>query len=106
MNSLFNSLKLYHTHYRAKALAHGVAWSNGRGMPIAIIQKEEKNRDCAEKLRGMKHAARLANVPGCPDVLAVSTYDTKAVHILILSTVAILNLRTSVVFNVKVIYHS
>jgi len=106
MNSLFNSLKLHHTHYRTKALAHGVAWSNERGIPIVIIQKKRKNRDCAEKLRGMKHAARLANVPGCPDMLAVSTYNTKAVHILILSMVAVLNLRTSIVFNVKVIYHS
>ena len=40
-----------------------------------------------------------------PNMLAVSTYDTKAVHILILSTVTVLNLRTSIVFDVKVIYH-
>ena len=51
-----------------------------------IIQKEGKNRDYAEKLRGMMHAARHANFPGCPDMLAVSTYNTKPVHIL--STVA------------------
>jgi hypothetical protein len=105
MDSLFNSVKLYHTLYRAEALAHGVVWLNRHGIPTAIIQKEEKHRDCAEKLQGSTHAARLANVPGCPNMLAVSTYDTKAVHILILSTVAVLNLRTSIVFDVKVIYH-
>jgi hypothetical protein len=86
MDNLFNSVKLYSALYRAEALAHGVARTNGRGIPMAIIQKEEKNRDRAEKLRGTTHAARLANFPGCPDVLAVSTYDTKPVHIL--STVA------------------
>jgi len=86
MDNLFNSVKMYHALYRADALAHGVARTNGRGVPMAIIQKEEKNRDCAEKLRGTTHTARLANFPGCPDILAVSTYDTKSVHIL--STVA------------------
>jgi hypothetical protein len=86
MDNLFNSVKLYHTLYRAEALAHGVARTNGRGIPTAIIQKEEKNRDRAEKLWGTTHAARLANFPGCPNMLAVSPYDTKPVHIL--STVA------------------
>ena len=67
MDSLFNSVKLYHTLYRAEALAHGVVWLNRHGIPTAIIQKEEKHRDCAEKLRGTTHTARLANVPGCPN---------------------------------------
>jgi hypothetical protein len=86
MDNLFNSVKLYHALYRAEALAHGVVRTNGCGVQMAIIQKEEKNRDRAEKLRGTTHAARLANFPGFPDILAVSTYDTKPVHIL--STVA------------------
>jgi len=98
-------MKLHHTLYRAKVLAHGVVRLNRHGIPTAIIQKEEKHRDCAEKLRGRTRAARLANAPGCPKMLAVSTYDTKAVHILILSMVTVLNLRTSIVFDVKVIYH-
>jgi hypothetical protein len=51
-------------------------------VPSTIIQKEEKNKDLAEKLRGTTKAAKLAYNPGCPDVLAVSTYDTKPVHIL------------------------
>jgi hypothetical protein len=45
MDNLFNSVKLYSALYRANALAHGVARTNGRGVPAAIIQKEEKNKD-------------------------------------------------------------
>ncbi len=82
MDNLFNSVKLFEGLYRAKALAHGVARTNGRGVPSTIIQKEEKNKDLAEKLRGTTKAAKLKHNPGCPDVLAVSTYDTKPVHIL------------------------
>ena len=82
MDNLFNSVKLFEGLYRAKALAHGVARTNGRGVPSTIIQKEEKNKDLAEKLRGTTKAAKLNHNPGCPDVLAVSTYDTKPVHIL------------------------
>jgi hypothetical protein len=48
--------------------------------------RRRKNRDCVEKLRETTHTARLANFPGCPDMLAISTYNTKPVHIL--STVA------------------
>ncbi len=80
---LFNSVKLYSALYRAEALAHGVARTNGHGVPAGIIQKEEKNKDCAEKLHGTTKAARLDNLPGCPGMLVlVSTYDTKPVHIL------------------------
>jgi hypothetical protein len=86
MDNLFNSVKLFEGLYRAKALAHGVAQKYGRGLPSTIIQKEEKNKDMAGKLRGTTKAAKLAHNPGCPDVLAVSTYDTKPVHVL--STVA------------------
>ena len=48
--------------------------------------RRRKNRDCVEKLRETTQTARLANFPGCPDMLAISTYNTKPVHIL--STVA------------------
>jgi hypothetical protein len=73
MDNLFNSVKLFQALYQAKALAHGVACTNGHGVPMSIIQKEEKNEDTAEKLRGTTRAARLVHLPGCPDVLAVST---------------------------------
>jgi hypothetical protein len=37
MDNLFNSVKLFEGLYRAKALAHGVVRTNGRGLPLAII---------------------------------------------------------------------
>jgi hypothetical protein len=86
MDNLFNSKKLYEALYRTEALAHGVARTNGRGTPPSIIQKEEKNINCAEQLCGTTMTAKLLHYAACPDLLAVSVYDTKPVHIL--STVA------------------
>jgi hypothetical protein len=82
MDNLFNSRKLYEALYRTEALAHGVARTNGRGIPPSIIQKEEKNVSRAEQLRGTTKAARLINFDACPNLLAASVYDTKPVHIL------------------------
>ncbi len=82
IDNRFNSVKLYHALYRAEALAHGVPQTNGCGIPMSIIQKEAKNKDCAEKLCKTMKAARLANLSGFTDMLAVSMYDTKPVHIL------------------------
>jgi hypothetical protein len=82
MDNLFNSAKLYHALYTAEALAHGVVWTHGQGVPASIIQTKEKNKDRAEKLKGMTKSARLKHMPKCPDMLAVSTNDTKPVHIL------------------------
>jgi hypothetical protein len=85
-DNLFNSVKLFQALYEAKALGHGVARTSACRVLTLIIQKEEKNKDQSEKLCGTTKAARLVHLPGCPDVLAVSTYDTKPVHLL--STVA------------------
>ena len=82
MENLFNSKKLYKALYRTEALAHGVARTNGQGIPPSIIQKEEKNINRAEQLRGTTMAAKLLHYAECPDLLAVSVYDTKPVHIL------------------------
>ena len=82
MDNLFNSHKLFSALYLAQALAHGVARTNGRGIPPSIIQREEKNVKLAESLRGTTKAARLHNSDACPDLFAVSVYDTKPVHIL------------------------
>jgi hypothetical protein len=86
MDNLFNAKKLYKALYRTEGLAHGVACTNGQGIPPSIIQKEEKNITCAEQLRGMTIATRLLHYAACPNCLAASVYDTKLVHIL--STVA------------------
>jgi hypothetical protein len=82
MDNLFNSVKLFQALYEAKALGHGVARTSARGVPMSNIQKEEKNKDQSEKLGGTTKAARLVRLPGCPNVLAVSMYDTKPVHLL------------------------
>ena len=63
-------------------MAHGVARTNGRGLPPSIIQWEEKNAKLAESLRGTTKVGRLHNSDECLDLFAVSDYDTKPVHIL------------------------
>jgi hypothetical protein len=82
MDNLFNSQKLFTALYLAQALAHGVARTNVRGIPPSIIQQEENNLKLAESLRGTTKVARLHNYEVCPDLFAVSVYDTKPVHIL------------------------
>ena len=82
MDNLFNSKKLYEALYRTKALAHGIARTNGQGIPPSIIQKEVKTINRAEQLNGTTMAAKLLHYAACPDLLAVSVYDTKPVHIL------------------------
>jgi hypothetical protein len=82
MDNLFDSQKLFMALHIAEALEHGFACTNGRGVPPSIIQKEEKNKDRAEKLHGMTLVAKLHNSDACTDLFAVSVYDTKPVHIL------------------------
>ncbi len=50
MDNLFNSQKLFTVLYIAKALAHGVVRTHGRGMPPGVIQVEEKNVKLAKTL--------------------------------------------------------
>ncbi len=82
MDNLFNSQKLFTALYLAKALAHGVCRTKHRGLPPSIIQSVEDNAKKAENLCGTTKAAQLSNLPDCPNLLAVSVYDTKPVHIL------------------------
>jgi hypothetical protein len=82
MDNFFNSQKLFTALLIAEALAHGVARTNGRGVPPSIIQKEEKNKDRTKKLRGTTLTTKLHDSDACPDLFAVSVYDTKPVHIL------------------------
>ena len=82
MDNLFNSRKLFTALYIAKALGHGVARTDGRGLPPSVIQKVEKNAKAALALSGTTKAAVLNNCEDCPNLLAVSVYDTKPVHIL------------------------
>ena len=83
MDNLFNSHKLFGTLYQAEALAHGVARTNGRGLPSSAIQKEEKNLAQAElRWRMTNKGARMKDCRDSPDLLAASIYDTKPVHLL------------------------
>ena len=82
MDNLFNSRKLFSALWIAQALAHGVVRTSGRGIPTSIRQFEEKNANKAEALRGTTKAAKLLNCRQCPDLVAVSVYDTKPVHLL------------------------
>jgi hypothetical protein len=83
MDNLFNSRKLFTGLYMAKALAHGVVRTTGRGLPPSARQVEEKNVKEAMKKRGTTAAARLVNSVDCPDLFAASFYDTKPVHMLL-----------------------
>jgi hypothetical protein len=67
MENLFNSKKLYKALYKTEALVYGVAHTNGQGIPPWIIQKEEKNINCAEQLRCTMMAARLFIMPHAPE---------------------------------------
>ena len=82
MDNLFNSHKLYMALYRAKALADGVIRTSGRGLPPSVKQDDEKNVKRAEALKGTTKAAVLKNSVDSPDLLAVSVYDTKPVHLM------------------------
>jgi hypothetical protein len=82
MDNIFNSRKLFTALYRAKALAHGVMRTSGRGFPPSITQVEEKNAAAAEKLKGKTLAAVLKISLETLDMLAVSVYDNKPVHML------------------------
>ncbi len=83
MENLFNSVKPFMALYREHTLAHGVAWMHVGGLQDSVIQWEEKNVKKMESLRGMTKAARMEENPTFPDILAVSVYDTKPVHILL-----------------------
>ncbi len=82
IDNLFNSRKLFTALYLAKALAHGVVRTTVRGLPPSVRQLKEKNVKEAQKVRGCTAAARLVNLSDCPDLFAISVYDTKPVHML------------------------
>ena len=82
MDNLFNSQKLFSALYRVKALAHGVMRTSGRGFPPSVKQDEEKNANKADALKGTTKAAILKNSADTPDMIAVSVYDNKPVHLM------------------------
>ncbi len=82
MDNLFNSHKLFGALYQAEALVHGVARTNGRGLPSSIIQREERNLAQAKLCQVTIKESRMMDCCDCPDLLVASVYDTKPVHLL------------------------
>jgi hypothetical protein len=62
-----------------------VVCTSERGFPPSVRQLEEKNVREVQKLRGHTAAAKLINSPKCPDLLACLVYNTKLVHMLLMT---------------------
>jgi hypothetical protein len=60
-------------------LLEGVA-RKGRGVPQLVYQEEIKKKSIEATARGTVKAAVLEGDPDCPNLVAVSVYDTKPVH--------------------------
>ena len=87
VDNLYMSAKFCKDAYNHpnKVKLHGVTRKGGRGLPQSVIQEEVQNRVEQEKVRGTVIAAELVGDPTCPSLLAVSVYDTKPVHFLIMA---------------------
>jgi len=74
-----------------KVLIAGVTRKGGRGIPACVMQQEETNRKRKRQLdvRGTVKAAVLDGDSGCLDLVAVSIYDTKPVHVLLMNALQI-----------------
>jgi len=65
-----------------KVKIHGVCRTHLQGFPSMTVQQELNKKNEIEKVRGTVMGAKLVGDSGCPDLLAVSVYDTKPVHFL------------------------
>jgi hypothetical protein len=65
-------------NHENKILLEGVA-RKGRGIPQIVVQEEVKH-SIEATTRGTVKAAVLEGDPDCPNLVAVSVYDTKPVH--------------------------
>ena len=83
-DNLYVSAKFTREAYKhkAKVLIHGVCRTHGRGFPEFCIQQEKNMQQEQEKVRGTVMGARLVGDRECPDLVAISVYDTKPVHFL------------------------
>jgi hypothetical protein len=76
--------------YQIGCLCQGVTRTYGRGIPDQCIQRTETDINKANHLRGKTIAAvlKLKDDDKCPDLLCVSLYDTKPVHLRSTTTIA------------------
>lgn len=70
-----------YTHQKKVKLA-GVVRKGGRGLPECVLQADAKNKAELRQVRGTCKAAVLKGDSKCPDMLAVSVYDSKPVYFL------------------------
>ena len=91
MDNLYTSVKFFKEAYchEKKVLCHGVARKSGRGVPTSVLQEEVMNRNAQLSVRGTVKAAKLVGDINCPEMCAVSVYDTKPVHFLTMCNRAI-----------------
>ena len=84
MDNLYLSAKFAKACYThpMKVLIAGVTRKNGRGLPLHVLQEEAKNKGSQMAVRGTVKAAVLLGDRNCPNLVAVSVYDTKPVHFL------------------------
>jgi hypothetical protein len=87
MDNLYISAKFIAEAFRheRKVMVAGVCRKGGRGFPQAVLQEEVKSRSEQLRVRGTVKAAVLKGDATCPNLVAVSVYDTKPVHFLSMS---------------------
>ena len=60
----------------------GVTRKKSRGLPKCVVQEEMKNKTEVRSVQGTVKTVVLKGDNCCPDLVAVSFYDTKPVHFL------------------------
>jgi Transposase IS4/SAP domain len=84
MDNLYMSVRFVAASYKhpKKVLVAGVTRKGNRGYPKAALQEEVKSRTEQLAVRGTVKAVVLEGDTECPNMVAVSVYDTKPVHFL------------------------
>ena len=82
VDNLYISAKFCKNAYQhpMRVILYGVAHRSGRGVPDCVLQDEKQTKVEQVKGRGTVKAAKLTGDPGCPNLIAVSLYNTKPVH--------------------------
>ena len=103
MDNLYNSATFCRHAYnhRYQLLCHGVTRWYGRGIPSSMLQEAKINKCGIEAVHGTVKAAVLVGNPKCPYLIALSVYNTKPVHMLLMVAEEIQwMIKTQPVYNV------
>jgi Transposase IS4 len=84
MDNLYLSTKFVRDCYLhdLKIMLAGVVRKGGRGAPPCIMQNEVTNKNDVKYVRGTVKAAVLKGDDDCPNMIALSVYDSKPVYFL------------------------